>query len=312
MLNKLNLQKKDHLKIIVTDSGLGGLSVQALLNKELQNSRFQNIEIVYFNSLAHPQYGYNSLKNKSDKLSVFNNALIGMVKHEPDIILIACNTLSVIYHQTEISKQINIPVIGIVENGVEMVLEAVKNHLNYDIIILGTETTINSNQHKKSLIEKGIVSNKIITQACKNLESEIQNDPKGKKVRELIEKYLVETENKIVDKSAKQFVLFACTHYGYSTNIFNEVCSDLFGNNFEILNPNLKMAKVLNEQSISEMKVNTSIKNKVLSKVKLFEVQIENLSELLKIDSIDTAQALKDYEYVPELFDFDKGRYKIR
>jgi hypothetical protein len=38
---------KDHLKIIVTDSGLGGLSVQALLNKELENSQFRNIEIIF-------------------------------------------------------------------------------------------------------------------------------------------------------------------------------------------------------------------------------------------------------------------------
>lgn len=311
MFNNLNLLTKDHLKIIVTDSGLGGLSVQALLNKELENSQFRNIEIIFYNSLAHPDFGYNSLKNKSDKLAVFNNALMGMMKYEPDLILIACNTLSVLYHETEISKEIKIPIVGIVESGVNMVFDAVKKVFNYNIIILGTETTISSNQHKQHLERKGINLDRIITQACKYLESEIQNNPKGKKVRELIEKYLVETENDIVDKSAKQFVLFACTHYGYSTNIFNEVCSDLFGNNFEILNPNLKMAKVLNEQSISEMKVNTLIKNRVLSKVKILKEQIENLSELLKIDSIDTAQALKNYEYVPELFEFDRDRYKI-
>jgi glutamate racemase len=228
------------------------------------------------------------------------------MKYEPDIILIACNTLSVIYNETEISKRIKIPVIGIVENGVEMILDSVKNDTSYGVIVLGTETTISSNQHKIRLVENGIPANKIITQACKNLESEIQNDPKSPIVSQQIEKYLLESKDKLIEKSAKQFILLACTHYGYSKYIFRQICEKIFGTNFEILNPNERMAKLLSGKNETINKGKSKITNRVLSRVKLKEEQIENLGRLLKLDSEATAEALLKYEYLPELFFFDE------
>ena len=302
--------KKDRFKVIVTDSGLGGLSVQALLDKNLRSKTDKNIDLIFFNSLADSNYGYNSIKNKSDKINVFNSALIGMMKFEPDLILIACNTLSVIFHETEISKSVNIPVVGIVESGIEMILENLDSNSDYGILILGTGTTINSDQHKQKLIESGINENKIVTQACYNLESEIQNNPKGKNVKNLIEKYLNTAFEKVNNKSAHQLILFACTHYGYSKEIFDIYLRKLFNENFSIVNPNEKMAEILNFLTEFDKAKNGDISNKVYSRVKISAEQIYNLSSLLKKDSENLAEPLKKYEFLPELFHFDKMELK--
>jgi glutamate racemase len=306
MIDYEKIKNKDHLKIIVTDSGLGGLSVQALLDKNLRSKTDKKIDLIFYNSLADPNFGYNSIKHNNDKIKVFDSALSGMIKFNPDIILIACNTLSVIYHETEISKSIKIPVIGIVENGIEMIIENTDTKSDYSVIILGTETTINSNQHKLKLVEHGIDENKIVTQACKNLESEIQNSANSNEVEILIEKYVSKAHEKINNKYSRQLVLLACTHYGYSKNIFEKKLQKYFGNNFIILNPNEKMAEILNFLFDSESEKKGEISNKVVSRVKISEDQIKNLAELIKLDSENLAESLKRYMLFPELFQFDK------
>ncbi|MCB0729616.1 MAG: aspartate/glutamate racemase family protein [Ignavibacteriae bacterium] len=305
-----NLENKDHLKIIITDSGLGGLSVHALLDKRLSEKN-KNAELIFFNSLAHSNFGYNSMLEKSDKLNVFNSALEGMLKFNPDLILIACNTLSVLYHETKISKEIKIPVIGIVENGIDLILENLINHQDANILILGTETTINSDQHKKDLIKSGIEENIIYSQSCKNLESEIQNDANSPAVEKLINFYLSEAFNKIKNKNVHQLVLLACTHYGYSKNIFEKQLFEFCGNNFTILNPNEKMSEMLNGNSLHPMK-KCIIKNRVLSRVEISNEQISNLAKLLEKDSITVSHALKNYEYKSDLFEFDKMNIRVK
>lgn len=309
-MKSISVKLKNKNTIVITDSGLGGLSVQALIAKKFKYDFNNNLEIIFFNALAEKNYGYNSLTSKKNKLLIFDNALRGMLKFNPDVILIACNTLSTLYNETEISKNISIPVIGIVESGIEMVLNNIKKVKEFGIIILGTPTTIDSNQHKSALIRFGIEEKKIITQPCKNLETEIQNNPKSKKVRELIKKYLLEATIQIENKSSHQFVLFACTHYGYSNKIFSEEIVNLYGNNFTILNPNEKMADLINFENNSEDYVNGNLTIKVLSKVKISESQKKNLGALISKDSLQVASALQNYEYLPNLFHFNKRQLK--
>ena len=53
---------------------------------------------------------------------------MGMAPYKVDIILIACNTLSVIYAETDFSKTCPIPVMSIVDFGVNIIAE--KMHAN--------------------------------------------------------------------------------------------------------------------------------------------------------------------------------------
>ena len=95
-----------NVTILVTDSGLGGLSVAADVAARLPESGvFENARIVFFNSLFHNRSGYNSLKSQDEKVRIFNIALKTMKKkYHPDLLLIACNTLSVLYDKTPFSR----------------------------------------------------------------------------------------------------------------------------------------------------------------------------------------------------------------
>ena len=62
--------------IVVTDSGLGGLSVVAELAARLPASGIaRSARIVFVNALLDDAIGYNDLKHEADKLRVFDAAL---------------------------------------------------------------------------------------------------------------------------------------------------------------------------------------------------------------------------------------------
>ena len=310
-MDNLNLLTKNEFRIVITDSGLGGLSVQALMDKKLRINGNKKFELIYFNSFAGGNLGYNSLKNNNDKLIVFDSALQGMMKFNPDMILIACNTLSVLYDQTVAAKQIKIPVIGIVESGIEMLLSKTNIVSDFNVIVIGTETTINSNIHKAKLIEFGIDENKIINQSCENLESEIQINPNSTEVNILVKKYLHEAIKKIRDPKKHFFVVLACTHYVYSKNVFEEKMSELVGKNYTIINPNEKMADIFNGIIANSNSRENFVTNRVLSRVKLKEDQINILSKLLINDSRNLVDALIRNEHIPNLFTFDEKLLSI-
>lgn len=60
-------------------------------------SWYSQVTLLYYNSAVKPGYTQRPV---ADQISIFNSALFGMEPYKPDIILIACNTLSVIYAET--------------------------------------------------------------------------------------------------------------------------------------------------------------------------------------------------------------------
>jgi glutamate racemase len=230
-----------------------------------------------------------------------------MIKNfNPDIILIACNTLSVVYPETEFSKTTNIPVIGIVELGVELMSDSLVNNPGSNVFIIGTPTTINSNSHKNKLVAKGFDANNIFTQPCKNLESEIQEDTESKAVKDLLDKYSDEMKSKVRTPAEKTFVGLCCTHYGYAYNLIDSVMKNKLGNKTELLNPNSKMGDLIitdsNRFRYNEIKTNV----KVVSQVDITEQENKSLGKLLGKESEKTEAALKNYILKENLFEYKK------
>jgi len=299
----ISLTKKNKIKIIITDSGLGGLSVHALLDKHLRSLQSNHhVELVFFNALVSHDLGYNTMKSTKQKLKVFNNAIKGMLKLEPDIILIACNTLSVLYPLTEISKEITIPVISIIDLGIQMILENISDVSESQVIIFGTGTTIKSGVYEQQLLKHSFTENQIISQACENLESEIQIDPKSKEVYKLIEKCVNESFRKINRGTKEVIVVLACTHYGYSKSIFEEKLSERFGKKIKLLNPNEKMGKIVEVENLRNESRSIKITNKVISRVDVSPTEMQNLNLLLAKDSKAVVTALENYILDKNLF----------
>jgi glutamate racemase len=299
-----NFFEKEEVTILITDSGLGGLSVTAQVDSLInQYSSFKKANIIFFNSQPEDTIGYNRMKNIERKIEVFNDALEGMVKwFNPDIILIACNTLSVIYDQTPFSKSENIPpVVGIVDFGVDMLYSKLKDDPNSNTIIFGTETTIMANSHKEKLIAKGIDEGRIITTACKGLPGAIERGAYSEETKSLISMYCDSAIQQIDNKEKNVYIGLCCTHFGYSSDLFYSELQDL--KNKEVLDPNILMSQFVINKDRKYGKHSTSVD--VFSRAKLTDVEIKSIGELIKTSSPKTEKALQNYNFKQDLFKFN-------
>ena len=131
-----SLLTKEKIKILITDSGLGGLSVAAEIEKIITNAHmFKEAEIIFVNALPDANFRYNSMPDESTKVKFFDKTLIGMEQwFHPDIIFIACNTLSVVYPESEYYKHGNIPVVGIVDLGVNLIQKKLTQYPDSKVI----------------------------------------------------------------------------------------------------------------------------------------------------------------------------------
>ena len=295
------LQKKD-VTILITDSGLGGLSVAADLEQVLRMSQqFRSATIVFGNALPGGT-GYNDMPNDEAKAKVFSEALTGMVqKYHPDVILIACNTLSVVYGRTAFSKTTTIPVVGIVELAVAMLTDSLKRDDHSVALLFGTETTIGSRAHHDQLVKAGIPESRIITQACPKLESEIQTDPSSDMVRTYIDWYVGEAAGALPSGRSTVYAGMVCTHYGYSAGIFTEALTKAGVEKPVIVNPNSAMPGSVLPKKM-ETFPNASVTVSVVSRAPISEEERTSIAALLRTTSPKTASALEQYRLMPDLF----------
>ena len=305
-LKEILNQKK--VTIVITDSGLGGMSVCAGIEKKLKEAKsFEEVNLIFFNALPEKGYGYNSMPSNESKALIFNEALVSMEqKFSPDLILIACNTLSVVYPFTRFSRESKTPVLGIVEFGVSMILSELKKNENSEVMILGTETTINSDTHKNKLIQNGVKPDKIISQSFPGLESEIQDSPESETVKGMIELYIGEAAQKLNHKNYPVVAALCCTHYGFCAETFYSSLKNITNRKIILLNPNELMinAIILEKNRGCFQQANVSMS--VVSRAIIDDGEKKSIGGLINSYAPLSSIALMNYEYNPELFKFQK------
>lgn len=193
MLNKNSLCKEG--KIGVFDSGIGGVSVLNELLKILPNEDF-----IYYGDYINSPYGDKSC-DEIKQLSI--NIVDFLIRNNCKIIVIACNTANAAAINI-IKKTFQIPVIGVINNGVKAVLNQTTNN---NICIIGTEFTINSKIYpiEFSKINKNIVVHQV---ACPKLCPMIENDWEMHEDRlDILKKYLDSIPSNV------DTLLLGCTHY---------------------------------------------------------------------------------------------------
>ncbi len=300
-----NIFDKKEVTILVTDSGLGGLSVAADLTARLPRSGvFEKARIVFFNALFHPGSGYNFLPSDEEKVAIFNIALEAMEeKYHPDILLIACNTLSVIYDQTPFAKKTTVPVLGIVETGVDLIAEQFDNNPEANAIIFATQTTVETNSHKNMLIERGYEKDKIFGLPCSMLADYIEEGANSEMTTLLISEYVSQALEKIDNAGTPVFASLNCTHYGYSMEQFKSAFAEVNYPGIKIINPNPQMSNFLFNNNYINRYHETEVIVEVVSKTKITKAKIASLGKLVENISPQTAEATKNYKYDPDLFD---------
>lgn len=294
--------KKKEITLVITDSGLGGLAVMDDVAKKLSGAGYyKKVNLIFVNALFDADRGYNTLQSRQEKIDIFSSVLQGIEKKfHPDIILIACNTLSVIYKETSFVKESDTPVVGIVDAGVKMIGDQLSLNDNSAVIITGTETTISEDSHRKALLDQGFSDNRIITKACPELQSYIEQNPEGEDTEMLISIYTQEALSEIPSKISSVYLSLNCSHFGYSEKLWKQAFNDSDVKLEKILNPNTIMGDVLlcdeNRNRFKRTKLTESVYSKVLIKNK------DSISKLFQSESPELARALNNYILEKELF----------
>jgi glutamate racemase len=290
--------------ILVTDSGLGGLSIFAgISNRLAEKSPWPAVSMVYFNAWPEQYKGYNHLKTMDQKAGVFNNALMAMENFKPDIILVACNTLSVIYPFTPYSRDTATRVSGIVDHGVQLIHEHLIKDPDSQVILFGTPTTIAEKSHERQLIKMGIDPLRITPQACTDLAGKIERNPFGKDVPQLINANVCKAVSKMQNPTRKVYAALCCTHFGYCKDLFKTALSKLLKQAVVILDPNQRMADQVVKIQDPKTSVSSDIDMHIVSRVFWDPQRIEAYGRLLKNISPLTVKALESYEWKPDLFE---------
>jgi len=193
----------------IFDSGLGGLTVMRQILEELPQE-----SITYFGDTARVPYG-NKSSDTILKYSIENSNFL--IQKEVKALVVACNTASA-YSLEHLQETFSIPVVGVIEPGVERALEATHNG---HIAVLGTEGTIRSGAYQKQFarMKSGI---QVTTIECPLfvplVEEHFLSHPATKMI---VKEYLAPLKGAGVDT-----VLLGCTHYPLLRSFIEEELGD--------------------------------------------------------------------------------------
>lgn len=295
---------KPDVTIVVTDSGLGGLSVAADLAARLPASgAVRSARVVFVNALLDDAIGYNDLREEADKVRVFDAALAAMeARYRPDLILVACNTLSVFYGKTEHARRGTTETVSIVPMGAELIERALAETPGATTVIFATKGTIDSGAHRRLLVEAGVPDGRIVGQACPRLTGAIERGAHSDETRGKVRGFVEEAAARLPEKGAPLVVSLNCTHFGYARPLWEETFAALGYPRVTVLDPNSLMTDLALREAGARRYPETKVTVEVVSKTPITPEVRDALGALLRTTSPATADALAGWTHEPELF----------
>ncbi|MBR2508162.1 MAG: aspartate/glutamate racemase family protein [Lentisphaeria bacterium] len=281
-------------RVIVCDSGLGGLNIAARFFGE--NKTAEKCELIYFNAYPSPVCGFNKLASEKEQEEVFRDVFEGMKKFSPDLCLIACNTLSIVYERLKKWYTPGFEVAGIVDAAVNGMFETLQKNPGSSMLILGTKSTVESGVYARKLIEKGIAPERIKGLGCPGLATLLESDPASEAVQKDIADYADRAAELFASGGQKIFCALCCTHFGFASPVWNREFARVFADFGGLVNPNDLLGTGFAAAEFSYR-----------SKIDFFPGARESMSAYFEKNSPQIADALKTAVYDDELFNFTKG-----
>ena len=286
--------------ILITDSGVGGVSVVAYAERFVRMRGFtEPVRLTFANAAPANEYGYNSMRSREAKLETFDRFLDNVTKrYAPDMIYVACNTLSVLLPDTRYIRSAAIPVKGIVATAVDLVGQELARDPRRVALIFGTQTTIDAGAYPRLLQQRGIDTARIVSQACPGLADTISEDRQGTKTRAEIERWVAAAIEKMQDSGAPAAACLACTHYGYRKDVFAAALRDA-GICATVVNPN--------EQAVGDIFDGAGGRYRdaevgFVTRYAIPQTTIDALTYFLSDISPRTVDAMRNFVHVPDLF----------
>lgn len=287
------------MHILITDSGVGGLSVVAYAERFVRIEGFtEPVRLTFANAAPENDYGYNSMPTREEKLQTFDRFLRNVTKQfAPDSIYVACNTLSVLLHDTPYFREAAIPVKGIVETGASLVRHEMNADPRSVAIIFGTQTTIDAGTYPRLLQERGVDPSRIISQACPGLADTISEDREGAKTHAEIRHWVATAIAKMQRADAPVVACLACTHYGYRRDLFSAAFEEA-GITSTVINPNERAVDDLFAASGDQHDVEVEF----VTRYAIPGATVEALTFFLNDISPRTVDAMRNFVHLPDLF----------
>ncbi|MDP0487976.1 MAG: glutamate racemase [Fusobacterium sp. JB021] len=248
----------------VLDSGLGGVSVLKSLIKLMPNE-----DIIYVGDTKNIPYGGRT-KEEIRKLAL--RIVEFLILNKCKMIVVACNTAS-IAALDYLKENCNIPIVGIIDAGVEIVLEGGYK----EVSILCTPFTAKSGDHEKKIHKKN-KKIKVNVVGCELLCPMIEKGWETIKNRDdILDEYMSHVSRN------SEALLLACTHYPF---IKDEISKKFSG---EIIVPSdecvREVYRTLRENNLlNEKKKKGNVEFYVTGEVETFKEKAEKFLKQKNID----------------------------
>jgi glutamate racemase len=287
--------------IVITDSGVGGLSVCAYAERFVRlHGLSEPVRLTFANAAPENDYGYNSMPTRNEKIATFDRFLRNVTgRFSPDAIYVACNTLSVLLADTPFVASARIPVKGIVTTGVGVLLRELEQDPHSVAMIFGTQTTIDAGAYPRLLEERGIARSRIVSQACPGLADTISEDREGFRTRSEIRGWVSNAVEKLESTNAPVIAYLACTHYGYRRDHFAAAYEEM-GLQARVVNPNERAVEDVfpGAGGGSHREAEVSF----VTRYAIPPATVETLTYFLSGISPRTVAAMQHFVHLPDLF----------
>ncbi|MGB3478578.1 MAG: glutamate racemase [bacterium] len=190
----------------IFDSGIGGLTVVKEIRRILPNEN-----IVYLGDTARLPYGTKSV-DAIIQFSLENSEFL--ISRGAKLIVIACYSSTSVALEI-VQKNLAVPVIGVIQPGVEKALELTKNR---KIGVIGTSLTIYSGAYEKAFRKIGERC-EVLGKACPLFVSLVEEGWLDHPATELIaQTYLGPFKEDSIDT-----ILLGCTHFPLLMQVFQKI-----------------------------------------------------------------------------------------
>ena len=289
------------MHILITDSGVGGLSVVAYAHRFVRMHGYaEPVRLTFANAAPANDYGYNSMPSREVKIETFDRFLRNVTERfAPDMIYVACNTLSVLLPDTPYFAGAAIPVRGIVETGASLLLRELEADPSSVAIVFGTQTTIDAGTYARILESRGIPPSRVVSQACPGLADTISEDREGTRTAAEIRRWVQTALARLARKGVPVIACLACTHYGYRKDYFAAALAEA-GVAAMVVNPNERAVDDLFGPDPADRSREASVD--FVTRYPIPPATVEALSFFLTGISPATVAAMRNFAHVPDLF----------
>lgn len=194
----------------IFDSGVGGLTV---VKQFIKKNPWE--QIYYFGDTARMPYGDKS--SKTVERYAIENSLF-LMGQDIKLLVVACNTAAA-HSVLKLRELFNLPIVDVIEAGVEEVVRVTKNGT---VGVLGTKGTINSGVYERKLKDR-LPDVHVHSIACPLWAQLVEEDFVHHPATQLIvREYLSPLKQSKVDT-----LLLGCTHYPLLKRLIEEELPDI-------------------------------------------------------------------------------------